>query len=346
MRWKWFFYTFGICFLGYIVLTIGQFAILGAAQFGFDDMELKDYTVMMAVIILVTSPLQAAGEELQSRALIPRIIASLVPHRWFALLFAALGSSLLFMVLHNSQDLWINLNYLGFGLALWWLTYRTGGIEASIALHVVHSLFNQATMPFSDFSTMFDRGEGTGSPFMLVYLGFQIILVVFIDALARHKGLVRLSSPSKSQPEVVIPSRFVTRLAESTSTATIKELPRIDKTERLIDEPVRTPRDPVRTPRSSRTTKRSRVEMVDSPPVTRSTPLVTSQLARQYEARVVEDLFDADELVDEEELRMAKKPQARLLGRLSKKSPQASGGEVDKSSKKPPKTPKKNSSFD
>jgi len=115
---------------------------------------------------------------------------------------------------------------------MWWLAYRTGGIEASIALHFVNNFFSEWMLPFTDFSDMFDRSEGTGSPVVLIYLAVQLVLVLIVDWVARKKGLVRMSAPAAWAPAVVKPKKFVTIIEGSVVQATKADLPRIETTPR------------------------------------------------------------------------------------------------------------------
>jgi len=226
-RWKWFLITIGVFAAGYAVQTVVELLVLTPEEFGFAELEMKPYTWFMIGAILLTTPLQAAGEEFQSRALLARLIAAIVPFRWVGLALSALIPSLFFMLLHNASDVWLNIDYFCTALLLWWLAYRTGGIEASIALHVINNLFALMLLPFSDISDMFDRGEGTGSPMILIYLAAEFVLVLLIDYIARRRGLVRLSAPASSTPQVVKPRTWFTRIVESTEPATEADLPRL-----------------------------------------------------------------------------------------------------------------------
>ena len=237
-RWKWMVIALGIFAAGYAVEMIVEILLYGAAEYGIADLEIKPYTWFMAVSVLVTTPLQCAGEEFQSRAFLPKLITAIVPFRVPGLVLSALVPSAVFMYLHDAQDPWLNLNYFCAALMMWWLAYRTGGIEASIALHFVNNIFSEWMLPFTDFSDMFDRSEGTGSPVVLIYLGVQLILVLIVDWVARRKGVVRMSAPAAVVPAVVKPRRFVTMIEGSVVQATKDDLPRIETTPREMLFPV------------------------------------------------------------------------------------------------------------
>jgi membrane protease YdiL (CAAX protease family) len=231
-RWKWAAIALGIFAAGYAIQMVVDILVEGSSSFGLNDLTLKPYTWLLIVGILVTTPFQCAGEEFQARAFLPRLIAAIIPFRWVGLVLSALVPSVVFMLMHDAQDPWLNFNYFCVALMMWWLAYRTGGIEASIALHVVNNLFSEWTMPFTDISDMFDRSVGTGSPTVLIYLAVQLALVVIVDIVARRRGIVRMSAPAAATPVVVRPRHWFTNVATATEDATAKDLPRIATTVR------------------------------------------------------------------------------------------------------------------
>ncbi len=89
------------------------------------------------LVILLTSPLQAAAEEVFFRGYLMQALGSLVARPWFGVVVSAL----VFALLHGTQNLPLFLDRLGFGLLAAVLVLRTGGIEAGIAAHVVNNVF-------------------------------------------------------------------------------------------------------------------------------------------------------------------------------------------------------------
>ena len=243
-RWKWMVLTLGISAPVYAVMLAVEVAVFGPERYGLNDLHILGTSWVMVIGILVTTPLQCAGEEFTNRAVLPRLVAGLVPFRWVGLALAAVVSSGVFMLMHGAGDIWLNIFYFSVGLTLWWLAYRTGGIEAGIALHVVNNLSSEWMLPFSDISDIFDRSQGTGSPMLLVYAAAQLVLALIVDALARRRGLVRMSSPAAAVPEVVRPRRLCTALAGAglagaARPATVEDLPRLADT--IRDVPVQWP---------------------------------------------------------------------------------------------------------
>jgi membrane protease YdiL (CAAX protease family) len=233
-RWKWFWIALGVFAAGYAVETAAEIAILGPSDYGLFDLSILPTTALMIVGILLTTPLQCAGEEYAVRGVLARSLAGLIPHRLTSLIVAAVGSSLVFMWIHGAGDPWLNVFYFGVGLIMWWLAYRTGGLEASIALHIVNNLFSEWMLPFSDISGMFDRSEGTGSPIMLAYLAVEVVLILIVDFIARQRGVVRSSAPAAARPVVVKPTKFVSTIAELHAVNDAVDLPRYESTPRQI----------------------------------------------------------------------------------------------------------------
>lgn len=93
------------------------------------------------LIIFLTSPLQAAAEEVFFRGYLSQALGSLFSNPWFGVV----GSAVLFALFHGGQNLPLFLDRLAFGLLAGILVLKTGGLEASIAAHVVNNLLAYAT---------------------------------------------------------------------------------------------------------------------------------------------------------------------------------------------------------
>jgi uncharacterized protein len=123
------------------------------------------------VVILLTAPLQAAGEEYLFRGYLIQAISltAVDPRRydnpvaedgrraraarWLATHYpnwaGVIGSALIFALLHRSDNVQAFLYPLAFGLLAGWLAIRTGGLEAGIAAHVVNNLITFGYAAFS-----------------------------------------------------------------------------------------------------------------------------------------------------------------------------------------------------
>jgi membrane protease YdiL (CAAX protease family) len=94
----------------------------------------------LSVVILLTTPLQAAGEEYFFRGWLSQWIGSLLRWRALALIVPAVVSALLFALAHGAQSPWLFADRLIFGLLASLLVWRTGGLEIAVALHAANNL--------------------------------------------------------------------------------------------------------------------------------------------------------------------------------------------------------------
>jgi len=126
---------------GWLLRCLGPALVLLAAQVGalLATGQAEDegawpgwgaYLVIVAVAVLLV-PLQAAAEEYVTRGWLVQALVALTRSRWLAAVLA----SALFVALHGTADPWAVADLAVFALALCWLTFRTGGLEAAIALH-------------------------------------------------------------------------------------------------------------------------------------------------------------------------------------------------------------------
>lgn len=195
IRWGWLARA-GLVILPVWLVLDGITYVLTPTQLGWND-----HSLMMIVAVLVTTPLQAAGEEYLFRGFLTRAVGAWIKPEWPAVIVGGVVSSLVFMSLHGAGDPWLNSFYLVFGLCAVWLTWRTGGLEASIALHVINNVLGEATLPFGDFSSMFNRQAGTGDASVLVTMGALIAITAALDLLARRGGVVVRSAPGRPELE-------------------------------------------------------------------------------------------------------------------------------------------------
>lgn len=89
-----------------------------------------------AAVILLTTPLQALGEEYAFRGYLMQAFGSMFRSR----AVAVFGTSLLFAFAHGTQNLPLFLDRFTFGLMAGLTVVLVGGLEAGIALHVVNNV--------------------------------------------------------------------------------------------------------------------------------------------------------------------------------------------------------------
>ncbi len=88
------------------------------------------------VVLAITSPLQAAAEEVFFRGYLLQAIGSATGRPWVGVV----GSALVFALLHGVQNPPMFAQRLAFGLIAGALVVVTGGLEAGIAAHIVNNI--------------------------------------------------------------------------------------------------------------------------------------------------------------------------------------------------------------
>lgn len=134
LRWGWLGRCLGFAAVSYAVgtaLSIGLSVLQGEQS----RVSIDASTVgWMAVVIVLLMPLQAAAEEYVFRGYLAQTIGAWMRHPAFAILLPVP----LFIVGHDYGPLGM-LNVGLFAVIAGWITWRTGGLEAAIALHIVNN---------------------------------------------------------------------------------------------------------------------------------------------------------------------------------------------------------------
>ena len=131
---------FFVVAFGLVVVFFGATFLVPPVGFGDVDVPSGGRLLALFAVILLTTPLQAAAEEYGFRGYLTQALCS-----WFArprvgTVVAAVVTAFLFALAHGVQDAWLFSDRFLFGLVASWLAWRTGGLEAAIALHVANNL--------------------------------------------------------------------------------------------------------------------------------------------------------------------------------------------------------------
>jgi membrane protease YdiL (CAAX protease family) len=161
-----------------------------------------DHWVALLVIVVLMTPLQAAGEEYLFRGWILQNVGA-----WFArpvvgLVVATLVSTVLFSLAHGSLDIWVLGNIGCFAVAACLATWRTGGLEAGIVMHTVNNLLAFfVAIVFGGWTNAFVGSDTTGTvvQFLLSLLVHGVALAL-IWWQAGRRGLPYLSRPAATGP--------------------------------------------------------------------------------------------------------------------------------------------------
>ncbi|MCP3426370.1 CPBP family intramembrane metalloprotease [Rothia sp. AR01] len=146
-------------------------------------------TITLLAVVVVTTPLQAAAEEIAFRGVLTASYASWVRASGPALIVGITGSSVLFSLVHTSTDPWMILNYLGLGASTAVMALISRGLEAPIAFHVMNNVFAMgigALFAEGDGIAQ-DRSAGAGGPYMLVFLVAELVAVAVVWLLEKRR---------------------------------------------------------------------------------------------------------------------------------------------------------------
>lgn len=139
LRWGLLLRMAGLAFLVVVVFTlVSGFIPAGDGTPAVTEVEVASLSTWLAfaAVVLLTTPLQAAGEEYAFRGYGLQAFGAWFGTPWVG----AIGTSLAFAFAHGSQNLPLFLDRFAFGLVACWLVVRTGGLEAAIALHAVNNM--------------------------------------------------------------------------------------------------------------------------------------------------------------------------------------------------------------
>ncbi|MCC6497265.1 MAG: CPBP family intramembrane metalloprotease [Propionibacteriaceae bacterium] len=195
-RWS-LFWRFTAVAVPILLLSFGTEVLIG----GPPELVWNPDSLFLIVVILLTTPFQAAGEEYGVRGILARSIGSWFSSSRVGLVVAGAVTSVVFMFLHGAQDPWLNVYYFGVGVICSLLVWRTGGLEAAVALHVVNNLIGEITLPFGGLESMFDRQAGVAGPEILIQISFTIGLAAAMWWVSKRLGIPRSSAPAAVQPE-------------------------------------------------------------------------------------------------------------------------------------------------
>jgi len=209
MRWTFFFICVGFSVVALIAQVVVSLLLPGSQEG--DIGGLNDFTrtsIILAVIVLLTTPFQAAGEEYVFRGYLMQALGSLFNNKWVALL----STATLFALAHGVQNPPLFFDRFMFGLIAGWLVLRTGGLEAAIAMHILNNFLAFGfALSFGDLTDSLTVSEVGWSNIILTLTqaGTYAALVLFA---AKRMNLQRRTNPP-AQPQVDEPSYDASRVS-------------------------------------------------------------------------------------------------------------------------------------
>jgi membrane protease YdiL (CAAX protease family) len=218
MRWRFFFACLGLSVVALVVSIAVGFVLPGnTSDPAGSPNALTGRLVATGIVILLTTPLQALGEEYAFRGYLMQAFGSLthgiaeglgVGKVWatrIAVGFALLVTSGLFALAHGAQNAPLFIDRFAFGLMAGLVVVLVGGLEAGIALHILNNLLAFAlAIVFGDLQGALTVSEVSWwqLPVTIVQNGVYLVMVLFV---ARRMGLRNTTTPpvSRTTPQPV-----------------------------------------------------------------------------------------------------------------------------------------------
>jgi uncharacterized protein len=181
-----------------VVVTFfaASFAIPPAGLGDIDPPPIATMVGLLAVVVL-TTPLQSAAEEVGFRGYLSQAVGS-----WFArplpgTLVAGAVSATLFALAHGGQEPALFADRFAFGVVASWLVWLTGGLEASIALHAANNLVSLGYTASTGSVQETLETSTLGWPAALLDMTMMLVFAAAVARLAGRWGLaVRRPRPA------------------------------------------------------------------------------------------------------------------------------------------------------
>lgn len=128
-----------------------------------------DHWVLLLLLALLVTPFQAAGEEFLFRGWLVQNLGGYFARPVAGLVVSTVVSAALFGLAHGSPDPWVLLSIATLAVAACLANWRTGGLEAGIAMHAVNNVgVGIVTITYGGYADSFVSETTTGSPWDFV----------------------------------------------------------------------------------------------------------------------------------------------------------------------------------
>ncbi|SPF67684.1 CAAX protease self-immunity [Propionibacterium ruminifibrarum] len=139
------------------------------------------------LLVVLTSPLQAAGEEFLFRGYVQQAVGALTGRAWIAVG----ASALVFALMHGTQNAALFADRLGFGLVAAVMVVATGGLEASIAVHAANNVssfcYAIAAGTLTQTRQLTETTWSTTASNLVAYVVCGALMVVVARLLGAHR---------------------------------------------------------------------------------------------------------------------------------------------------------------
>jgi CAAX protease family protein len=201
LRWRFLAVCLGIALVALVAQVVVGAVLPGQTESDFGPLnDFTRTTAVIAVIVLLTTPLQAAGEEYVFRGYLLQAFGSFFHSRTVGKWVAILLTATLFASAHGVQNFPLFFDRFMFGVIAGWLVVRTGGLEAGIALHILNNFLAYGiAVSFGDLTETLTVSQISwwNIPLTLTQSGIYALLVTLA---ARRMGLQTLTRPPLAEP--------------------------------------------------------------------------------------------------------------------------------------------------
>lgn len=175
------------------VVYVGASFLLGGLPSGPINAEAIPY---LAIVVL-TTPLQSAGEEFAVRGMLTRAIAAWIPPRVIALVAASVLSAGIFVLGHPNLTPGRLGSLLVVALGFSLLTWRTGGLEAAVLGHALNNaLIMIPTALWGDMGSLIGGDSGdTGIIEVLIMVVVMLVSWAGVELVFRRSPYRRCAAP-------------------------------------------------------------------------------------------------------------------------------------------------------
>ena len=199
LRWRFLLVCLGLAVVA-LLASLGVGLLLPLAPGESPVGEVNEFTTRtrdFLLVILLLTPLQAAGEEYLFRGYLTQAFGSLVWGQRASQALAVLGPALIFALFHGfSQDAPVFFDRFAFGVVAGILVIRTGGLEAAIAMHVLNNfLAFGLALAFGDLTTALTATGGSSWWMILSTLTQSLVYLALATWVAKGMGLVNVGPP-------------------------------------------------------------------------------------------------------------------------------------------------------
>jgi membrane protease YdiL (CAAX protease family) len=208
IRWRWLLRCIAV-----ILPLWALYTTLGALASPFTSPR-PDHWIALLVIVLVMTPLQAAGEEYFFRGWIMQNVGAWFARPMVGLVASLIVSAVAFSTAHLSPDPWVLGTIACLAVASGLAAWRTGGLEAGIAMHAVNNVLTFfVVVIFGGWSQAFVGTQTSGTPMMLLLAaivnGSALALILWqakrIGLQPYYQPRVRPASPEGLAPAPAYP---------------------------------------------------------------------------------------------------------------------------------------------